>query len=210
MRRIIIGIVLLAAPSVPVKAQSAGKVAVGGSVGTRIAPSATVGGDKFGWGLLWRIGHSKEGFGWEGGLNWFTANVDHTVGGTPAFRLGEVHVRPFMVGYGYTHLVGPTAIKGSVQGGYAFSSFDAAPSAADVYRDRLGAHSLSTDTANTFVVKPQVSAWRDISPKVGVKVTAGYMIARPHLTVTSTLGEERQRIRADRFMVDVGVVYSVF
>jgi hypothetical protein len=111
MRRIIIGIVLLAAPSVPVKAQSAGKVAIGGSVGTRIAPSSTVGGDKFGWGLLWRIGHSKEGFGWEGGLNWFTANVEHAVGGTPAFRLGEVHVRPLMVGHGYTHLVGPTAIK---------------------------------------------------------------------------------------------------
>jgi hypothetical protein len=194
----------------PAAAQSAGKVAVGGSVGTRMAPSSTVGGDKFGLGFLWRLGRSEEGFGWEGGLNWFAANVDHSVGDTPAFALGELHVRPIMVGYGYTHLVGANAIKGSVQGGYAFSSFSTAPSAANLYRDRLGGLSLSTDAANTFVLKPQVSLWRDLNAKFGVKVTAGYMIARPNLTIRSTLGEERVRLNADRFMVDVGVVYSVF
>jgi hypothetical protein len=194
----------------PAAAQSAGKLAVGASVGTRIAPSSTVGGDRFGVGLLWRIGHGDEGFGWEGGLNWFAADVDHSVGGTPAFALGELHVRPIMIGYGYTHLVGAYAIKGSVQGGYAFSSFSTAPSAASLYRDRLGALSLSTDAANTFVVKPQVSVWRDLNAKFGLKVTAGYMIARPSLTIRSTLGDERLRLNADRFMVDVGVVYSVF
>ena len=191
-------------------AQSASKFAVGGAVGTRFAPSSTVGGDHFGVGLLWRLGHSKEGFGWEWGLNWFASDVDHSFGGTPAFELGELRIRPLMAGYGYTHLIGPTAIKGSVQGGYAFTSFEAAPSAADVYRDRLGARSLSTDAANTFVVRPQVSVWRDVSRKVGVNVTAGYMIARPTLTVRTTLGEERQRVRADMFMLKMGVVYSVF
>jgi hypothetical protein len=115
-----------------------------------------------------------------------------------------------MVGYGYTHLIGPTAIKGSVRGGYAFTSFDTAPTAGDVIRDRLGAHSLTTDAANTFVVRPQVSIWRDVSAKVGVNVTAGYTIARPTLTVTTTMGEERRRVRADMFTVKMGVVYSVF
>jgi hypothetical protein len=36
------------------------------------------------------------------------------------------------------------------------------------------------------------------------------MIARPNLTVRTTLGEERQQVRADMFMLKVGVVYSVF
>jgi hypothetical protein len=203
-------LLIVVAIAAPAGAQSESKLALGGSIGSGFAPSSTVSGDKFGVGLLWRIGPSEEGFGWEGGLNWFAANVDHSVSGSPAFALGELHVRPIMVGYGYTHLVGPNAIKGSVQGGYAFSSFSTAPSAMDVYRDRLGALSLSTDAANTFVVKPQVSVWRDVSPRFGVRVTAGYLIARPNLTVRSTLGEERQRIRADRFMVDIGVVYSIF
>jgi hypothetical protein len=209
MRHVVLAFVLLAVP-IPVSGQSAGKVAIGGSIGTRIAPGSDVAGDAVGVGLLWRLGHSKEGFGWDWGLNWFGSDVDHSFAGTPAFELGELRIRPLMAGYGYTHLIGPIAIKGSVQGGYAFTSFKAATSAADVYRDRLGARSLSTDAANTFVVRPQVSVWRDVSPKVGVNVFAGYMIARPILTISTTLGEERQRIRADMFMLKMGVVYSVF
>jgi hypothetical protein len=201
---------LFLAAAIPAAAQSAGKLSIGADIGTRIAPSSTVEGDPFGVGFSWRLGHSEEGAGWEGGLNWFSSNVDHSFGGTPPFGLGELHVRPFMVGYGYTHLLGPTAVKGSVQGGYAFTSFKTAPSAADVYRDQLGARSLSTDAANTFVVKPQVSIWHDVSPKIGVNVTAGYMIARPKLTISTTLGEERQRIRADMFTLTFGVVYAVF
>jgi hypothetical protein len=157
----------------PAIAQSTGKAAIGGAIGTHIAPSSMAGGDRFSVGLLWRLGHSKKGFGWEWGLNWFSSDIDQSVGGTPAFALGELHIRPLMVGYGYTHLIGPTAIKGSVRGGYAFTSFDTAPTAGDVIRDRLGAHSLTTDAANTFVVRPQVSIWRDVSAKVGVNVTAG-------------------------------------
>ena len=203
-------LLIVFAAATPATAQSTGKVAIGGSIGTRIAPGSNVAGDAIGVGLLWRLGHSKEGFGWEWGMNWFGSDVDHSFGGTPAFELGELHMRPFMAGYGYTHVLGPTAIKGSVLGGYAFMSFETASSAAAVYRDRLGAQSLSTDAANTFVIKPQVSVWRDISRKVGVNVAAGYMIARPTLTVTTTMGEERQRLHADMFTLKMGVVYSVF
>lgn len=210
MRYLVSFLIFFAAAAAPAAAQSAGKVAVGGAVGTRFAASSTVGGDHFGGSLLWRFGHSKEGFGWEWGLNWFSSDVDHAFGGAPAFDLGDLRIRPFMVGYGYTRLIGPTAIKGSVQGGYAFTSFEAEPSAAGVYQARLGAQSLSTDVSNTFVVRPQVCIWHDLSRKVGVNVTAGYMIARPTLTVSTTLGEERERVRADMFMLKMGVVYSVF
>jgi hypothetical protein len=209
MRHLACLLIVLATAN-PAIAQSAGKVAIGGAIGTRIAPSSRAGGDRLGVGLLWRIGHRKEGFGWEWGLNWFSSDINQSVGGTPAFELGELHIRPLMAGYGYTHIIGTTAIKGSVQGGYAFTSFDAAPTAGDLIRDRLGAHSLTIDSANTLVVRPQVSIWRDVSAKVGVNVTAGYMIARPTLTVATTLGEERRRVRADMFTVKMGVVYSVF
>ena len=210
MRHLVCLLIFVVAIATPAAAQSAGTFAVGGAIGTRMAPSSTVDGDLLGVGLLWRLGHGKEGFGWEWGLNWFSSNVDHSFGGTPAFELGELHTRPLMAGYGYTHLIGPTAIKGSVQGGYAFTSFEAAPSAALVYRDRLGVASLSTDVANTFVVRPQLSIWRNVSRKVGVNVTAGYMIARPTLSISTILGEERLRVNADMFMLKMGVVYSVF
>jgi outer membrane protein with beta-barrel domain len=201
---------LIAAAAAPAAAQSEGKVAVGGAISTRIAPSSNVGGDHFGVSLLWRLGHSKEGFGWEWGLNWFSSDVDRSIGGSPAFDLGNLRTRPVMVGYGYTHRIGPTAIKGSVQGGYAFTSFEADPSAAAVYRERLGALALSTDVSNALVMRPLFSVWRDVSRKVGMYVSAGYMIARPTLTISTSLGEDRQRIRADMFTLKMGVVYSVF
>lgn len=210
MRYIASFLIFFAAAAAPAAAQSAGKVAVGAAVGTRFAPSSTVGGDHFGVGLIWRLGQSKEGFGWEGGLSWFSVKVDQSFGDTPAFDLGKLRIRPFTAGYGYTRFIGPIAVKGSIQGGYAFTSFKVAPAAADVYGDRLGARSLTTDVSNAFVVGPQLSVWRNLSRKVGVNVTAGYMIARPTLTIRTTLGEERQRVRADMFMLKMGVVYSVF
>jgi hypothetical protein len=208
--RYVAPLLILLAAAVPAAAQTGGRAAIGGSIGTRIAPAENVGGDDFGIGLLWRIGHSKPGFGWEWGLNWFSSIIDRSLNDSPPFKLGKLHIHPFMVGYGYTHLMGRNAIKGSVQGGYAFTSFAATPSAADVYRDQLGARSFSTDSANTFVVKPQVSVWHDIDSKLGMNVSVGYMIARPHLTVSTTLGEQRARIRADMLMMKVGLVYSVF
>jgi hypothetical protein len=209
MRRFALLLILLAS-AVPATAQSEGRVAAGVSIGTRIAPNEKVGGDAFGVGLLWRLGHGKEGFGWEGALNWFSSNVEQSFGDTPSFSLGKLHTRPFMVGYGYSHLLKGIAMKGSVEGGYAFTSFDLAPSAANVYQDRLGARSLSADVANTFVVRPQVSIWHDINRKVGMNFSVGYMIARPKLTISTTVGEERRRLRADMLILKVGAVYSVF
>ncbi len=209
MRHLVSFLIFIAAAR-PAAAQSEGRIAVGASIGTRIAPSSTVGGDRFGVGMTWRLGVNKEGFGWEGGLGWFSSKVDHSVGDTPAFDLGKLRIRPLMAGYGYTHLIGPIAVKGSIQGGYAFMSFEVAPSAADVYRDRLGARSLAADVSNPFVVGPQIRVSHDLSRKIGVNVTTGYMIARPTLTVSTTLGEEHQRLRADMFTLKMGVVYSVF
>jgi Outer membrane protein beta-barrel domain len=209
MRHLVSFLIFMTA-AVPVAAQSAGKVAVGASIGTRSAPSSIVDGDRFGVGLTWRLGVNKEGFGWEGGLGWFSSKVSRSFGDAPAFYLGKVHIKPLMVGYGYTHLMGPIAVKGSIQGGYAFMSFDVAPSASDAYGDRLGTRSVTADVSNTFFVGPQIRVSHDLNRKIGINVTTGYMIARPMLTIRTTVGEERQRLRADMFTLKTGVLYSVF
>src|SRR4051812_47194579 len=86
MRHLSCVVIFLFATALQAAAQSAGKIAVGASLGTRFAPSSAVAGDDLGVGFLWRLGHSKEGFGLEWGLNWFSSNVDHSFGGTPAFE----------------------------------------------------------------------------------------------------------------------------
>ena len=93
-------------------------------------------------------------------------------------------------------------MKVGALGGYAFTSFSKTTAASSF---------VSTDTSNTFVVKPQVIvAQHDVSKKIGLNVSAGYMVARPRLTVSTPLGDDARRIRADVFMFRVGLVYSVY
>ena len=60
------------------------------------------------------------------------------------------------------------------------------------------------------MAKPEVCFWYDVNKKVGLNVTAGYIVARPNVTVSSTAGDDRRRVRADVFVVTVGAVYSIF
>jgi hypothetical protein len=200
----------LAAAAVPSRAwaQSEGKFALGANLAARAASGEHADG-YVGVGLLWRFGHGKTGWGWHYGLSWFSTHLDRSIGEVST-EFGELHVRPILGGYGYTQVLGRTAITAKVMGGYAFSSISLNPAATDAFRDRLGARSVSLDAANTFVVKPEISAWYDINKKLGLNVSGGYIVARPHVTVTSSLGEDRRSIRADMFMFKVGMVYSIF
>src|SRR5258705_545424 len=85
------------------KAQSEGNFALGGEFTTWMAGDRDVHGHVSP-GLLWRIGHGTPGWGFHWGLNWFTTDVDRSIGGV-SIRFGELHVRPFMAGYGYTYMV---------------------------------------------------------------------------------------------------------
>jgi hypothetical protein len=160
-------------------------------------------------GLLWRIGHAKTGWGWHYGLSWYSTNLHQSIGDIST-EFGRLTVWSIAAGYGYTKVIGRTAITAKTMGGYAFSSASLNPAAADAFHDRLGARSVSIDAGNTFVVKPEISVWYDINKKLGLNVSGGYIVARPHVTVNSTLGEDRLSVRADMFMLKVGMAYSIF
>ena len=81
--------------------------------------------------------------------------------------------------------------------------------AIDAY-GRVGSRSVSADASNTFVLKPEVGVWYDINKKFGFNVNAGYMIARPDVTITSSAGSDVRTARADQFILKVGLAYSIF
>jgi hypothetical protein len=206
-----LGLALTAALSAvqPADAQTLGRFAVGGNLGHRSASDQTLS-SRTSPGLLWRIGHSHTGWHWSYGLGWFSTDLSLPVGGGDDTDFGELHVRPFMGGYGYTRVFGRTAVSANLNGGPAFVSFALKSTAHDAYRDRLGARSLSADVGNTLVVKPTLGVWYDLSEKIGINVSAGYTVARPKMTISSTAGDEVQRLRADMFSIKVGAVYSIF
>jgi hypothetical protein len=203
-----LALLLIAASSAGARAQSENTVALGFNVGWNVAAEATASDSHLG-GLIWRIGHSETGWDIAYGFSWFATHVKQPIGGLTT-EIGVLHVRPILAGYGYTYVIGPAALSANLLGGFAFTSFRLRPTAADAYRDRLGARSVDVRFENTFVVKPEFELWLDITRKIGVNVNAGYMVARPRADFTSTLGTEVRRFRADMFMLKGGVVYSIF
>ena len=192
----------------PAAAQQDNVIAVGVSFTTRQSQSPTAS-NSTDVGLAWRLGHGATGWGLATGLGWFVTDISQPVAGV-ATELGELHVRPFMAGYGYTYNMGRASISAELLGGFAWVTFAQMPTAADVYRDRLGARALDMRASNTVILRPQTNLWIDMSDKIGLNVSAAYPIARPRLTTTSSLGEHTQRIRADMFAISAGIVYRIF
>lgn len=203
-----LAVLLLLAVAAPVSAQTEGAVAVGISLSTRQGMvSGTDGHTSVG--FTWRIGHSHDGWGWHYGLGWYSADLAQPVTAEPT-GFGELKVRPFMAGYGYTRVFNRTAVTAKLMGGYSFNSFALYPTFDDQYRRSLGARTVSTEVSNSFVLKPEISSWFDISRKVGFQVSLAYTLARPEVTVSSTLGTDTRHIHADVVTAKIGVVYSVF
>jgi outer membrane protein with beta-barrel domain len=189
-------------------AQTEGRFAVGAEFTIQAAGDRDVRGGLTP-GLLWRFGDQDPGWGVQFGLGWFSTELDRSIAGDRT-AFGILNIRPFMGGYGYTYKAGRVSVTAAALAGYAFGSVEMTPGATDAYRDRMGARALSVESSNTFTAKPQVDVWYDVSRKVGFNVNAGYVIARPHITMRSSLGEDRRDIRADQFILQAGLVYSIF
>jgi hypothetical protein len=160
-------------------------------------------------GLLWRFGASKPGWGFHWGLNWYAVKLERPVGGTVT-ELGELHIRPFMAGYGYTYLIRRYAITVDMLGGYAIGSIKISDPAAAAYQRTLGVSSAEANATNTVVLKPEIGVWYDLTRKLYVNLNAGYMMARPDVEIVTSAGVFTRKARADQFIVKIGMVYSLF
>jgi hypothetical protein len=160
-------------------------------------------------GLLWRFGTPKSGWGFHWGFNWYAVTLERPVANT-VVELGELHIRPIMAGYGYTHLIRHYAITADVLGGYAIGSIAISDLASAAYRRSLGVATAEANASNSIVLKPEIGVWYDITKKVYLNVNAGYMFARPDVEIVTTAGIDKRKARADQFILKVGVVYSLF
>ena len=191
------------------QAQTDSRLAVGGSVTTRVATSRDAGGSAAG-GFEWRLGYAVPGWGVQNSIfGWFDSDVQGVIG-SGNVSLGAIRIRPIMAGYGYTWVHGRTAITGALLGGYSLNSFRLDAPALQEYAQRLNATGIEAEATNAFTLKPGVLVWYDLNKLFGLKVEAGYLIARPSLVIRSSLGEDVRHIRADTFLVTVGLVYSLF
>jgi hypothetical protein len=191
------------------RAQTDSRLAVGGSVTFRAASSDESGGSASG-SFEMRLGHAIQGWGVQNSIfSWFDTDVQGTVGPGP-IAFGNMRIRPVMAGYGYTWVRGRRAITADLVGGYSFNSLKLDSSAVQEYARRLGATGIDAEATNAFALKPEIQVWYDLNSRFGLKIDGGYLIARPSVVITSSLGEDVHHIRADTFLVTVGLVYSLF
>ena len=160
-------------------------------------------------GLLWRFGGAKPGWGFHWGLNWYAVKLERPIGGSVT-ELGELHVRPIMAGYGYTRVIRRYSVTTDILGGYAFGTMRISDPAAAAYRRTLGVPSAEANASNTIVLKPEIGVWYDVTKRVYVNLNAGYMMARPDVSIVTAAGTDIRKARADQFVLKVGVVYSIF
>ncbi len=109
---------------------------------------------------------------------------------------GRMSVRTLRAGPSYRLERGRVSISGAVLAGYAFGRLEDAPPE----------HRLR----GNWAVQPSVGLWYDLSEQIGVRASVGYLVARLPASVDAGGVTRASRIRADAFVVRVGVAYAVF
>ena len=197
--------VAVAAP--PAWAQNDSSVVLGVAVSTYYPSNPNVH-DPVGIGLIGRL-RRPSGIGATVGLDWFDAEVRSDVGGQQV-QLGDVRLRPLMVGVSYTRQYAKFALSASVVGGWSFNSMRGSDAAAAAYRDRFGAPDASFHASNCLAWRPDASLWFELGNHFGAMVSLSYMGVRPTIVTSSRLGRREERVDVGAPMLTFAIAYGVF
>ena len=183
-----------------------GRFLVGATTSISVTPNVDLGSS-------WRVSPfirntpRRSGWGPSFGLNWFTGDVRVAVDGTKV-TLGEVKVRPVMVGVSYAIIRGRAITNLSLVGGYAFNR------ARVTYALPEGT-SASMRIGNAWVVRPNVGLTFALRPRLALVGGVGYVFSKPSITVDiDQAGQPRQtvsgRYRSGYLAATVGLAFSMF
>jgi low temperature requirement protein LtrA len=159
------------------------KFAVGVVVTSDAATGAAKAGTKLG--PLFHI-RSTPGLHPTFGLNWVMADLEMNMDAGDG-AVGRLRLRPVMAGISYTWIAGHLSISPRVIAGYSFNRF-------------TGAGSVSA--RDSFVSKAELQVWHDLSSRVGILGSIGYLFARPEVSGRPVI--------ADAVRAQVGIAYAVF
>jgi hypothetical protein len=172
-------------------------VAIGGSVAWQASSDGTLE-DALAIGPVVRLG-AGSGLGVAVGFGWFGAELRASALDVP---IGRIRIRPIMAGVRYTMRTRASSTSLSLVAGPAINGMTSA--------DRIGAGELALDAGNSFAWRPGVSTWFDLSGRVALNLSAGYIVTRPRLTLVSGGEVTRRHLRADTLIVRAGLAYKIF
>jgi len=173
-------------------------LALGGSVGLS-SPRAAALRARVTISPLIKIGEGR-GLGPALGIDWFQAEIQ-SMAERPSV-LTRIHVKPIMVGAGYTLGSERLSVSASVVGGYAWNSLTVTATGT--------AEGLPVEVDNSLVWRPGVSVWYDVSRRTAVRVSVGQVRTRLRLTVLDGGRLEKRDARGDTTIVHAGIAYRLF
>jgi hypothetical protein len=149
----------------------------------------------------------RNGWGPAFGLNWFKGDVTVSIDGQRV-TVGEVKVRPVMVGVAYTWNRDRLFTNVSLTGGYAFTS-------ARVTAAMPVNTAATIEIGNGWVVRPAVGMTYALTHRFVVAGSVGYVYTNPSITIdVQQLARAPSRysgtFRGDYFNLSVGLAYSIF
>ena len=173
-------------------------LAIGGSVGLS-SPRAAALRARVTISPLIKIGEGR-GLGPAVGIDWFQAEIQ-SMAERPT-GLTRVHIKPIMLGAGYTLGSERLSVSASVVGGYAWNSLSVTATGT--------AEGLPVEVDNSLVWRPGVSVWYDVSRRTVVSVSVGQVRTRLRLTVLDDGRLEKRDARGDTTIVHAGIAYRLF
>jgi hypothetical protein len=176
---------------------SPGLLAIGAAVGWN-APTATALLTRLSFSPLIKIG-SPRGLGPALGLDWFQSDLALEDGAVPITR---VHIKPVMLGIGYTHAGTRFSVAPSIVGGYSFNSL--------TVTDTGIARGLPVEVANSLAWRVGVSTWFDLTRRTALNASVGYLMTGLRLTVLEDGRLVERHPRGDTTVLHLGVAYRLF
>ena len=159
----------------------------------------------------WRGRFSRYGDRWAFAYRFssFDTQVSSPFGGS-SLPVGDVKVRPLMIGVEYKMPRGRWNWGAGLTAGWAFNSIDTPGE----YRDRaLRSASISdlwVDIHNSLVWGPRIKGWYDVNSRMSVMVESSYLVTRPALDVRGGGRSFSRHLNADAFIVKAGIVYGIY
>lgn len=154
----------------------------------------------------WHSFHS--GWGPSFGLDWHSTDYTQTISPVTA-TLGTLQTRALLAGYGHTKRFKHWSTSANLNGGYSFNNFSVGSAAPLVFANG-GVSLVGVSVDNSWVLRPDVSAWYDLFSHLAVGVSAAYLWSRPNLQVATANAFDTRRLNADSFQLTVGVAVGVW
>lgn len=142
-------------------------------------------------------------------LSSFSSQVSSQIGAA-ALPVGDVKVRPLMIGLDYKMPRGKWQWATGVSVGWAINGVTVPGEYHRGVAERAGADDLWVDVHNSLVWGPRLKGWYDHDRRLSYLVEAGYLVTRPELDVRVHGVTTRRTLNADALILKVGVVYGIF